>query len=283
MKFTTICDNYVKAALLLLVFVFTNIASTQTQFRITITATNATSTGKVEIGWDRTATHCIDSLLGEQEQPPIPPSEIFDFRTIDNRTPNCLGEGLVLDLKRWTPGVTISDTFVIKVQQGAGGYPVTLTWPTITNPDVKSLILQDGLGGMFVNKNMLTENSASITNQFARELYIYSSTINDVKKETELPTRFGLDQNYPNPFNPSTKIKFSIPVQSNVEISVFDVLGRKIRTLVSEVLEASVYSVEWNGKNNSEAMAASGIYYIKMTANSANNSFTETRKVVLMK
>lgn len=283
MKLRKNSEIYVTAALLLFMFVFTSVATSQTQFIIPITATNATSSAKVEIGWDRAATHCIDSTLGEQERPPMPPSEIFDFRAIDNRTSNCLGEGLVLDLKTWTPGVTVIDTFVIKVQPGTGGYPITLTWGAISNPDVKSLLLQDGLGGMFVNKNMLTENSAVIANMFAAQLYIYSDVMNNVQKETETPVNFGLEQNYPNPFNPSTKIKFSIPVQSNVDISVFDVLGRKIRTLVSEEMEASVYSVEWNGMNNTETMASSGIYYIKMTANSANSSFAETRKVVLMK
>lgn len=284
MKLRKVSATVGTLTLLLIMFVFVTIATSQVQFKIPITGTNSTSNGTVEIGWDRSATHCIDASLGETELPPKPPSEVFDIRLLDNRSPSCSGEGLPLDLRNWVGGVSVTDTFVITIQQGAGGLPVTLTWPTISDPQIHALLLQDGLGGFIVNTNMLTTQSQVVTNALLLTLNIYATVTNGIKEEGGLPTSFGLQQNYPNPFNPTTNVKFSIPEKSNVEIAVFDMLGRKVRTLVSENLGANVYSVEWNGRNDNGTSLASGVYNIRMVAASElGKTFTDVRKVVLMK
>jgi hypothetical protein len=270
--------------IIFLLFVQINSANSQAQFKLAITATNSTSSSTVNIGWDRTATHCVDALLGEMELPPKPPSEIFDARLLDNRTPSCLGEGLTTDLRLWS-STAVSDTFVITVQPGAGGVPITLTWSPVTDPQIGTLVIQDGFGGIFINVDMKTAGTATISNALLTTLNIYATNvINDVKVENQLPTSFGLEQNYPNPFNPTTNVKFSIPEKSNVEIVVFDMLGKKVRTLVSENLSANVYSIEWNGRSDNDVALASGIYNIRMIATSElGKSFTDVRKVVLMK
>lgn len=69
-----------------------------------------------------------------------------------------------------------------------------------------------------------------------------------------------LGQNYPNPFNPSTKIKFTLPVQSNAVLEVFDILGRKIATLASEELPAGQHIYEWDASRQS-----SGVYIYRLS------------------
>lgn len=76
---------------------------------------------------------------------------------------------------------------------------------------------------------------------------------------SDLPDEFMLSQNYPNPFNPSTEIKFTLPVQSNAVLEVFDILGRKITTLVSEELPAGQHIYEWDARRQS-----SGIYLYRL-------------------
>lgn len=88
------------------------------------------------------------------------------------------------------------------------------------------------------------------------------------------PQEFALMQNYPNPFNPSTHIAFFVPRQSNVNILVFDMLGRKVTTLVNHDLNAGHYSTAWTA-----SQIDSGIYLIRMVS----KGFTATRKVVLVK
>ena len=89
-----------------------------------------------------------------------------------------------------------------------------------------------------------------------------------------LPDRFTLYQNTPNPFNPSTIIRFQIPELCFVSLKVYDLLGRKVETLVNEYRVAGSYAVEWNAGN-----LPSGIYICRMKA----GTFTKTRKLVLQK
>lgn len=88
------------------------------------------------------------------------------------------------------------------------------------------------------------------------------------------PIRFALEQNYPNPFNPITKIKYSIPGISNVQMKVYDVLGEEVATLVNEKQQAGRYEIMFDGNN-----FATGIYLYRLTA----GSYTETRKMILLK
>jgi hypothetical protein len=89
-----------------------------------------------------------------------------------------------------------------------------------------------------------------------------------------IPEKFELRQNYPNPFNPSTKITFSIPGADNVKLTVFDLLGREVSTLVSEQLRPGNYEIDWDGSRYS-----SGVYYYKLS----DGDFVETRKMILLK
>ncbi len=91
---------------------------------------------------------------------------------------------------------------------------------------------------------------------------------------TAIPQTMRLHQNYPNPFNPATKIGFNLPKGSFAKLTVYDITGREIKTLVNENLHAGTYEYEWNGIN-----LPSGVYFYKLTA----ENFTETRRMVLVK
>ena len=107
------------------------------------------------------------------------------------------------------------------------------------------------------------------------ELYEYQEYISEVEdNETSIPAVFELSQNYPNPFNPSTKINYSIPKQSFVTITVYDVLGRKINTLVNEEKAAGNYTLEFNGGS-----LASGIYFYQIRT----DEFSQIKKMLLLK
>lgn len=96
----------------------------------------------------------------------------------------------------------------------------------------------------------------------------------NVEQISGLPQNFNLSQNYPNPFNPSTKIEYSIPEASFVQLKVFDILGNEVATLVSEEQSAGTYRTDFSGTNLS-----SGMYIAKLQA--AN--YTKTIKMTLMK
>ncbi len=99
------------------------------------------------------------------------------------------------------------------------------------------------------------------------------------KEMNNLPDKITLYQNYPNPFNPWTNIEFSIGKKSQVNLSIYNLLGQKIRTLVNAVKSPDVYTIIWDGKDDNGIQVASGIYIYKLT--SSKNSIS--RKMVLVR
>jgi subtilisin-like proprotein convertase family protein len=89
-----------------------------------------------------------------------------------------------------------------------------------------------------------------------------------------IPNYYSLSQNYPNPFNPVTKISYTLPKSSHVELKVYDILGREVATLVNETNQAGVYNVDFNAAN-----LASGIYFYRIKT----GDFTAIKKMVLVK
>jgi hypothetical protein len=95
----------------------------------------------------------------------------------------------------------------------------------------------------------------------------------------ELPTGYELGQNYPNPFNPETIISFSLPAASTVELTVYNVLGRRVVTLVQGDYPAGSHQVTWNGTDAGGRPVSSGVYLSRLSAGTA----AMTRKMMLLK
>jgi len=98
-------------------------------------------------------------------------------------------------------------------------------------------------------------------------------------EENERPHSFNLKQNYPNPFNPTTTINYQLPVQSKVELTIYDLLGEKIRILVKENQRPGFYVVQWDGKNLNGAQSPSGLYFYQVKS----EKFTQTKRMLLLR
>lgn len=94
-----------------------------------------------------------------------------------------------------------------------------------------------------------------------------------------VPENFVLHQNYPNPFNPETNISFELPSASRVELDIFNILGRRIATLVNGNLPAGRHTVIWDGRNAENSSVASGVYFYRLSTSAK----VETKKMILMK
>jgi hypothetical protein len=105
-----------------------------------------------------------------------------------------------------------------------------------------------------------------------------SSTVVGVKEEngsqSTIPNTFALYQNYPNPFNPTTAISYQLPAVSDVRLSVFDLLGREVATLVNEELSVGTHRATWDAST-----FPSGVYFYRLNA----GSFSATKKLILMR
>ena len=98
-------------------------------------------------------------------------------------------------------------------------------------------------------------------------------------KTVEVPVEFDLNQNFPNPFNPTTTISFSIPMSSNVELKVYNILGRHVRTLVSGNYDAGNYSVVWDATDLNGNPVSNGVYFYTIRA----ADYSVTKKMLFMK
>ncbi|NQT27393.1 T9SS type A sorting domain-containing protein [candidate division KSB1 bacterium] len=131
-------------------------------------------------------------------------------------------------------------------------------FPTLT-------IIQTWVGGAWVNETRLE--------------YTYSGGTAVEDLPINLPESFSMT-NYPNPFNPTTTIQFALPVDDQVSVTIYDAMGRMVRTLIhSESITAGTYEVQWNGMNASSQPVASGVYFYSIQG----VQFNQTNRCLLLK
>ncbi len=96
---------------------------------------------------------------------------------------------------------------------------------------------------------------------------------------SSLPGIYALHQNYPNPFNPSTTIRYELAKTSMVNLTIYNVRGQKVKTLLDARQGLGKHAIEWDGRNDAYNPVASGVYFVKMKA----GDFNMTRKMILIK
>ncbi|MCC7429216.1 T9SS type A sorting domain-containing protein [bacterium] len=94
-----------------------------------------------------------------------------------------------------------------------------------------------------------------------------------------IPKEFHLEQNFPNPFNPTTTIKFGVAKKDFTKLVIFNTLGQKVKTLVSEELLPSFYALKWDGTDEKGKQVSSGIYFYRLQS----GDFSETKKMLLLR
>ncbi len=130
----------------------------------------------------------------------------------------------------------------------------------------------DGNGSLdLVTANMPDDNVSVLLNG--------TSDVEDEEIVSHLPGTFSLRQNYPNPFNPATVIKYYLKKRCHVELTVYDLLGRKVKTVVDEEKSVGSHSAIWDGTDDSGSKVASGIYFYRLKAGDAVGS----KKMILLK
>ncbi len=185
-----------------------------------------------------------------------------------------------------TPGIAPADQTLAITASDAGTYAITATddadWLTVTagaNTGEDLTVSMDTTGLVHGTHTATITVTSADANFDGTDLTIdvtYDNQVVGIRMAggVDLPTSYSLSQNYPNPFNPTTDIQFDVPKASNVKLSVYNVLGQEVVTLVDEKMAAGSYVADWDASN-----ASSGVYFYRITA----GEFSQTRKMVLMK
>ena len=126
------------------------------------------------------------------------------------------------------------------------------------------------------NDLTLTTSTRFYTANYSKDEYSEKIQFDN---STLLPDKFVLHQNFPNPFNPVTTIRYDLPGNSFVKITIFDLLGRNVTTLVAETQKAGFKSVIWNATNNHGKPVSAGVYLYQINA----GEFMQTKKMLLLK
>ena len=103
--------------------------------------------------------------------------------------------------------------------------------------------------------------------------------LSQIENEAGMPGRYSLLQNYPNPFNPTTTLRYNLPENSHVTITIYDMLGRKVKTLINETQYSGYRSIIWDAIGNNGERASAGIYLYQIQA----GEYMQTKKMVLLK
>ncbi len=115
---------------------------------------------------------------------------------------------------------------------------------------------------------------------FAIPFVIGNTTgVEEAQHLESLPTVFALKPNHPNPFNPATTISYDLPQAVEVKLEIFDVLGRRVRTLVQQRQPAGRYTITWNGRNEQGRQVASGVFIYKLSA----GDFVQSRRMAFVR
>lgn len=200
-----------------------------------------------------------------------------DFEQYDNM-PNpklpsldMLPSGLFDARFRGGYGATSGTEATIDIQ--AAAYPLTISAENLPFFREGGIYIEELIGENVLARHELQEGrSVTISNHLVKTLRLGQTG-------SEVPEQFQVMQNFPNPFNPTTEIRYILPENSSVSVTIFNALGQEIRKLFAGKQEAGIHSVVWDGNNEMGQPASSGIYLFRINT----GKHQVTRKMILMK
>ncbi len=150
-----------------------------------------------------------------------------------------------------------------------------MSWNTYS----ADLLSYAGHANVRIRFHLVTDGSTNREGIYIDDITISRLTTGVENNISELPRAFTLNQNYPNPFNPSTKISFNLSQKGMTSLTVYDLIGRKVKTLVAGDLEGGAHDIIWDGTNQAGMNVASGIYLYKLDA----NGVSQARQMTLLR
>ncbi len=179
------------------------------------------------------------------------------------------------------------DLFMIRVQLGEPYMDILLTnngdgtfidtsslLPSVLDFSVSCALFDHQIDN---DIDILIANTGYLVGEFDQNL-LYHNSLNPTSIEDYSitnPSIYVLSQNYPNPFNPTTTIEFSIQNDSNIELSIYNIKGQKIKQLLNDHKSPGNHSIVWDGDDNNKKPVSSGIYYYKLSINGKTVAVTK--------
>jgi hypothetical protein len=197
------------------------------------------------------------------ELPPTPPAGAYDVRFVSQR---------MVESYPAVDAAGKSYEYPISIQSAA--YPVSIRWemnaPVTGN---RKMVLSDVADGKSIQQVMEGSGYYVIKNANVKSVVVKLS------EGVNVPATYALSRNYPNPFNPVTRFTVDLPRATEVEVAVYDLLGRKIASLMNGTQAAGTYTLEWNAHDANGMVVPTGMYLLRVSS----EEFNASQKIMLMK
>lgn len=192
--------------------------------------------------------------------PPLPPEGSFDARFVS--------QGI---LETCSSTSLEGNSWPLSIQTDK--FPLVLRWKILKSSTGSYTLMYREEGEKIQSTLLAGKGEVRLNRPDLTELILTRSA------EGEFPRGFSLSAAYPNPFNPSTRVTVTIPFNSHTQLAVFDVLGRRVHTLMDGVTPAGIHVLEWNGKTQVGADVTGGVYFVRMVA----GDFEDIRKIIMIR
>lgn len=186
----------------------------------------------------------------------------------------------------WASGWAVDNVELGVATGGAGWLTLSADYGELEPGGADEIIVSMDAAGL---EDGTYDATIWVVTDFSDDSIVVQMVVDDsvgVADGKAIPDVFALHQNFPNPFNPLTAVPYDVPEIADVKIDIYNILGQKVRTLVTGEHEPGFYRAIWNGKNDQGALVTTGVYIYRVTALSKASgevAFTKTRKLVLMK
>ena len=153
-----------------------------------------------------------------------------------------------------------------------------VVWGTVTDTEGNAVADASVRFAAEDDPSLVFSDSTDLEGRYTVMLGEMGTSVGEELGGMEVPRTFALLQNAPNPFNPSTVIRYDVPVEADLRIMVYNILGQPIRTLLDAVKDLGRYAVRWDGRDDRGHGVSAGVYLCRMEA----KGFAHTRKMVLL-
>ena len=195
------------------------------------------------------------------------PADNYIVRIYDSSAQQKLGEG-----------ITKNGYYFITVQTDD---PNTAeTEGTADNSNITAKITIDAAEYNLYTDSLATQSSILHESGTNKDIDVWiKDIVLDVREQKQTPVKFVLENNFPNPFNPETTIKYGIAKTSRVTLTIYNVTGQKIKTMINEEKQPGLYSAKWDGKNDPGQKVSSGIYIYRLQS----GNYAAAKKMIFLK